>query len=76
MNIDTIKASFDDCSTEEMAHWVHGLYTGRAIEQGTYFELIATIDKLRKDALDRIKKTQQVASEEAGEPKAGVSSHE
>ena len=72
MNIDTIKASFDDCSTEEMAHWVHGLYTGRTIEQGSYFALGATIDQLREDALARIKKTQYGASEEAG----GVSSHE
>lgn len=72
MNIDTIKASFDECSTEEMAHWVHGLYTGRAIEQGSYFELGATIDKLREDTISRVKKAQHVDSEEAGE----VSSHE
>lgn len=67
MNIDRIKASFDDCSTEEMAHWVHGLYTGRAIEQGSYFELGATIDKLREDTISRVKKTQQSASEEVTE---------
>lgn len=72
MNIDRIKASFDDCSTVEMAHWVHGLYTGRAIEQGSYFELGATIDQLREDTIVRVKKAQQAASEEAG----GVSSHE
>lgn len=72
MNIDRIKASFDDCSTEKMAHWVHGLYTGRAIEKGSFSELGATIDQLREDALTRIKKTQYGASDEAG----GVSSHE
>ena len=72
MNIDTIKASFDDCSTEKMAHWVHGLYTGRAIEKGSFSELGATIDQLREDTINRVKKTQQAASEEAG----GVSSHE
>lgn len=72
MSIEQIKEAFDECRHVTTVHWVHGLYTGRAIEQGSYFELIATIDKLRVDALDRIKKTQQNASEEAGE----VSSHE
>lgn len=72
MNIDTIQNAFNGCTTETMAYWLHGLYTGRAIEKGSFSELGATIDQLREDALARIKKTQYGASEEAG----GVSSHE
>lgn len=72
MNIEQIKEAFDECRHVTTAHWVHGLYVGRTIEQGTYFELIATIDQLREDTIVRVKKAQQAASEESG----GVSSHE
>ena len=64
MNIEDIKESFTRAESLTYAHWLHGLWTGRSIEADRCGELCDVIDRCREDAIVRIKKVQQAASEE------------
>lgn len=62
MNKESIQNDFEGCVETGLVISVHffaGLAVGRAIEQGTYFELEQFIQQCRWDAIDRIKKMQQ-----------------